>query len=309
MIRTPTIEGSEEGSRSAVVVALDQVYNQDRTAEFDLNQRGRDALSELLLSLDPDQVAEVDADTAAAHYDEIAGAIMGVRRDSGMISSWEEIRAIPNVSEVLGQTLRQNADLGDFAVLAAENVGPQIGHELRRKGLLAIGFSLVGMLAYIWFRFELRFGIGALVATLHDVFVTLGLFALAGMEFNLTTIAAFLTLVGYSVNDTVVVFDRVRENMRRKRNVPLVDTLNLSLNQTLSRTVLTSGTTLLVVGSLFFLGGDVLKGFAFILVIGVIVGTYSSIYIASPFTLLWEQTFGREAKQRRAAAAARTAGN
>ena len=127
----------------------------------------------------------------------------------------------------------------------------------------------------------------------HDVLVVLGLFTLAGFEFNLTTIAGFLTLIGYSVNDTVVVFDRVRENLRRSRREPLIQVMNHSLNQTLSRTVLTSGTTMLAVGSLFLLGGDVLRGFGFILTVGVVVGTYSSIYVASPFALLWEEVVGK----------------
>jgi preprotein translocase SecF subunit len=155
------------------------------------------------------------------------------------------------------------------------------------------------MLGYIWLRFELRFGIGALMASIHDVLVALGLFALLGYEFNLTTIAAFLTLIGYSVNDTVVIFDRVRENMQKSPNTPLLDLMNRSLNETLSRTVLTSGTTLLAAGSLFVLGGDVLRGFSFVLAVGVIVGTYSSIYIAGPFTLLWEQLAGGGARARR----------
>jgi preprotein translocase subunit SecF len=155
------------------------------------------------------------------------------------------------------------------------------------------------MLAYIWYRFELRFGIGALIAVTHDVVIVLGLFALGGFEFNLTTIAGFLTLVGYSVNDSVVIFDRIRENMRRSRREPLVEIMNRSLNQTLSRTVLTSGTTLLAVGCLFFLGGDVLRGFGFILTTGVIVGTYSSVYVASPFALLWEQLAGRKGRSQR----------
>ena len=155
--------------------------------------------------------------------------------------------------------------------------------------MLAVLASMLGMLVYIWVRFELRFGIGALAAAVHDVLVTLGLFAFAGFEFNLTTVAAFLTLVGYSVNDTVVVFDRVRENMRRSRRTPLLEVMNQSLNQTLSRTILTGGTTLTACLALMILGGEVLRGFAFILFVGVIVGTYSSIYIASPFALLWEQ--------------------
>ena len=158
--------------------------------------------------------------------------------------------------------------------------------------------SLLGMMVYIWVRFELRFGIGAVMASLHDVLVCLGLFALFNFEFNLTTIAAFLTLVGYSVNDTVVIFDRVRENMNKNRRMPLIEVMNVSINQTLSRTILTSGTTLLAVVSLLVFGGDVLRGFAFVMTVGVIVGTYSSVYIASPFALLWEQFFPSDSRRR-----------
>lgn len=196
-------------------------------------------------------------------------------------------------------------EVGDYTVLGGGNVGPQVGAELRRKGILAVVFSMLGMLGYIWLRFELRFGIGALVATAHDVLITLALFALTRYEFNLTTVAAFLTVVGYSVNDTVVLFDRVRENMRRSRRHSFEETVDLSINQTLSRTVLTSCTTLLATGSLLIFGGDILRGFAFILTIGVVVGTFSTIYIASPFALWWEHAFGKSArserKERRAA--------
>jgi preprotein translocase SecF subunit len=196
------------------------------------------------------------------------------------------------------------AEYGDkFTVLSNENVGPQAGAELRRKGLFAVLYSLLGMLAYIWIRFELRFGVGALMATVHDVLVTLGLFTLVSFEFNLTTIAAFLTLIGYSVNDTVVVFDRVRENLRRHPGMPLLELMNLSVNQTLSRTLLTGGTTILACIALILFGGEVLRGFAFILAVGVIVGTYSSIYIAGPFALLWEQLFGKSRKRAKLAAA------
>ena len=159
------------------------------------------------------------------------------------------------------------------------------------------------MLVYIWIRFELRFAIGATMASLHDVLITLGLYAFMGYEFNLTTIAAFLTLIGYSVNDTVVTFDRVRENMKKHRGRNLLKVLNDSLNQMLSRTLLTGGTTILASLMLFLFGGDVIKGFSFIMFVGIIVGTYSSIYIASPFALLWEEWFGSaragEAKARR----------
>lgn len=202
------------------------------------------------------------------------------------------------------EALRQAYGPDGFTILNSGYVGPQVGAELRKKGFLAVAWSLVGMLVYIWVRFELRFGIGATMATLHDVLVTIGLFALAGFEFNLTTIAAFLTLVGYSVNDTVVVFDRVRENMRKTPSTPLVQVMNKSINQTLSRTLLTGGTTILACIALMIWGGEVLRGFAFILFIGIIVGTYSSIYIASPFALLWEQMFSKARKSRATTTAA-----
>jgi preprotein translocase subunit SecF len=300
IIKTPTAEQGQEGSRDLIVEALDRRYNAERADRFDLNRRGLDALADLLLELDPDLVRTQDEETAGQHYDEVAQAIVEVRREQGLIDGWEQIESAPAVGAGTVAALRERAVLGDFAVLGAENVGPLIGAELRQKGVLAVVLSLLGMLIYIWYRFELRFGIGALVAVTHDVVIVLGFYAAAGFEFNLTTIAAFLTLVGYSVNDTVVVFDRVRENLRRRRRQPLAEVLDLSLNQTLSRTVLTSGTTLLALGCLLVLGGDVLRGFAFILTIGIVVGTYSSIFVASPFALLWENWFGATAKARRA---------
>jgi len=299
IIKTAMVAGLEEGSREPIVTAIDDQLNADRGGRFDLNQSGREALADELQARDPESLVALDAEAAGSHYHQVADAIMRVRQQDGLLHSWDEFIGDPAIGPEVLALLREEAYLGSFAVVGAGNVSPQIGAEIREKGILAVIFSLIGILAYIWFRFELRFGIGALVAVTHDVFVVLGLFALAGFEFNLTTIAAFLTLVGYSVNDTVVIFDRVRENMRRHRREPMVKTINLSLNQTLSRTVLTSGTTLVAVGSLLVLGGDVLRGFGFILTIGVVVGTYSSIYIASPFTVLWEKYFGREARAQR----------
>lgn len=300
IIKTASISGSEEGSRGLIVGALEGEFADSATAGgFDLNRRGRAALADLLIQLDPDGLI-ADEDAARAAYVESAEAVIDAREEEGMFLGADALDSVPGLSDATRSAISQNTSFGAFAILGSENVGPQIGEELRSKGLWAVGLSLLGMLLYIWMRFELRFGVGALVAVTHDVVITLGLFTLAGFEFNLTTIAAFLTLVGYSVNDSVVVFDRVRENLRRSRNRSLQSVMNESINQTLSRTVLTSGTTLLVVGCLLVAGGDVLRGFAFIITVGVVVGTYSSIYVASPFALVWERYFGREARTRRA---------
>jgi preprotein translocase subunit SecF len=174
---------------------------------------------------------------------------------------------------------------GDFEVLRVETVGPRVGKDLRQRAVLAVLAATVVMGIYIAVRFEPRFGIGAAVALLHDVMVAVGALSLTRMDFDLTTVAALLTIVGYSVNDTVIVSDRIRENMRKNRREPLASVMNRSINETLSRTILTGGTVLLVVVALFFLGGEIIHGFAFTLLVGVIVGTYSSVYIASPLVL------------------------
>lgn len=293
---------SETERQAEVLAALDARFNQG--VVFDLNRSGSEALANELTRLDPEGVVEEGGDTAKDYYDNVASTVIAARDTDGIFTSWDEVRSIEGVSATVLDALEQNTSLGQFSLLAAESVGPQIGSELRTKGILAVVLSLIGMLLYIWYRFELRFGVGALVAVFHDILVVLGFYALMDFEFNLTTIAAFLTLVGYSVNDTVVIFDRVRENMRRSRREPLADTLNRSINQTLSRTILTSGTTLLAVGALLALGGDVLRGFSFVLTVGVVVGTYSSVYVASPFAMLWETLFGSEAKSRKEAKAA-----
>ena len=300
IIKTPTGGESQEGSQALVIGALDGAFNGGNAGRFDLNQKGADALAGFLFDRDPEGLRAGGDEAARRRYEEVAAGVAAIRRADGLVSGWGAVEGIEEMASATLAALKEGASVGHFAVLGAENVGPQIGAELRRKGILAILLSLLGMLAYIWMRFELRFGVGALVAVIHDVLITVGLFALAGFEFNLTTIAGFLTLVGYSVNDSVVVFDRVRENLRRSRSRSLVETMNLSLNQTLSRTLLTSGTTLLTVGCLLVAGGDVLRGFAFIMVVGVVVGTYSSIYVASPFTIVWDQVFGRQARARRA---------
>lgn len=168
-------------------------------------------------------------------------------------------------------------------------VGPTVGHQLEKQATLATLYSMAGMLIYLWFRFQLIYGVAAVVACFHDTLITVGAFALTGREISLTVIAAILTLVGYSMNDTIVVFDRIRENLRLSRREPLPDLVNRSINQTLSRTVLTSGLTFVTVLSLFIFGGQVLNGFSFALVVGILIGTYSSIAVAAPMLVAWQE--------------------
>ena len=183
-----------------------------------------------------------------------------------------------------------------IVVERVEMVGPKVGRDLREKAVLSIIYAIIGIVIYISWRFEFQYAIAAIIALIHDVLVTMGAFSLYDKEFTLVVVAAFLTIIGYSLNDTIVVFDRIRENMRRKGKTPLVEVINNSINQTLSRTILTSGTTLLVVVALFFLGGEIIHDFSFALLIGVIVGTYSSVFIASVFLVYWaERTQTRRA--------------
>ncbi len=172
--------------------------------------------------------------------------------------------------------------LEDYNFRRVENVGPKVSAELLQDGVTAIAIALAAMLIYIWFRFEWQFSIGAIIAIFHDVIITLGIFSLLSLEINLSIVAAVLTIVGYSMNDTVVIFDRVRENLKKYADIKIFDLTNLSINETLSRTLITSVTTLLALLSIFFFGGEILKGFSFAMILGVILGTYSSIFIANP---------------------------
>ena len=178
-----------------------------------------------------------------------------------------------------------SADNTSGVMRRVEFVGPQVGEELREDGGLAMLYALLCIMIYVAFRFQMRFSVGAVAALIHDVVITLGFFSIARFNFDLTILAALLAVIGYSLNDTIVVFDRVRENFRKIREKAPVDVFNISLNQTLRRTLMTSFTTLLVLLALFFLGGEIIHGFAMALIFGVLIGTYSSIYIASPVTL------------------------
>ena len=183
-----------------------------------------------------------------------------------------------------------------FTVRNVQVVGPTVGKQLEKQATLATLYSLLGMLIYLWFRFQLIYGVAAVVACFHDTLITVGFFALTNQEISLTVIAAILTLVGYSMNDTIVVFDRIRENLRLSRREPLPDLVNRSINQTLSRTVLTSGLTFLTVLSLYIYGGPVLRGFSFALVVGILIGTYSSIAVAAPMLVAYQEWRARSGR-------------
>ena len=187
----------------------------------------------------------------------------------------------PNFVEIIKDDLT-NLIGNTFEFRRVENVGPKVSSELLKSGIIAIALSLAAMLFYIWIRFEWQFSLGAIIALFHDVIITLGFFSLLGLEINLSIVAAVLTIVGYSMNDTVVIYDRVRENLRKFADIKIFELTNISINETLSRTIITSVTTLLALTSIFFFGGEILKGFSLAMILGVIFGTYSSIYIANP---------------------------
>ncbi|HYK43102.1 MAG TPA: protein translocase subunit SecF [Thermoanaerobaculia bacterium] len=263
-------------------------------ARLDLNIQGRDNLAARLIAADPDRAAGKPGTTPADYYARVAEEIVAQRSRLGIFRSPADVDAVPSVSTAVKDWVKANTTTGPFVLLSAENVGPQVGADLRKTALWAIATSMLGMLIYIGWRFRsLPFGVGAVVALIHDTLITVGLLALMGREFNLVVVAAILTLVGYSVNDTVVVYDRIRENQRSPKKEPLESVINRSINQTLSRTILTSGATMLVVVALFILGGEVLNTFALTLIIGIIIGTYSSIYVAAPIVIIWRDFFGK----------------
>jgi len=198
--------------------------------------------------------------------------------------------ALPDRVEVLTTLLA--AEVGDLTVQRVEFVGPRVGKELQADGLKSLFYASLAILAYVAVRFSSRFAPGAVVAVIHDLLITGGIFVMLGLEFDLRVLAAMLAILGYSLNDTIIIYDRIRENLENRTAVNLPEVLNISVNQTLSRTVLTSGTTLIALSSLYILGGEVIRPFAFAMLVGVVVGTYSSIYIASPLLLVFERWFG-----------------
>lgn len=210
---------------------------------------------------------------------------------TGLLPQYDQWKGIdPKVIE----GLKQRYYVGDVAILSLEYVGPQVGAELREQATLAIIWSLAGLLIYVWFRFQLLWGFSAIVCLAHDVLITLAFFAFFGREISLTVVAAFLTIVGFSLNDTIVIYDRVRDNLKTMRTQPIETVINLSLNQMLGRTILTNGTVLTVVVVLYLFGGEVINDFAFAMLIGCVSGVYSTIYIASALIVLYHQYFGKK---------------
>ncbi len=290
-----THETSLDAGRAAIIKALETNYSKTAAAnagKLDLDTVGRQALTSYLSGKDPLHLGTGDA--SEQRYAQQASAILSYRdtEHSGLIGSIDQMATDlkGTLDPAVVELLKQDAFLSGFSVRSVEIVGPQVGSALRNQALLATGYSLAGMLVYLWFRFELIYGLAAVVAVFHDTLITVGFFSLFNYEISLTVIAAILTLIGYSMNDTIVVFDRIRENLATSRREGLADVVNRSINQTLSRTVLTSGLTFLTVLSLFFFGGEVLHPFSFALVVGILIGTYSSIAVAAPMLVAWQQS-------------------
>jgi preprotein translocase subunit SecF len=246
------------------------------------DQIGFAAIRNALLSRDP-------MHAAPSEYDRLARQVLDLRDKvkGGLLKDLDELKG--TVPDPVIDALKQDFYAGSFGVKGGDIVGPQVGGQLRRQATLAVGFSLIAMLVYLWFRFELIYGVAAVVAVFHDTLITVGAFSLTNQEITLTVIAAILTLVGYSMNDTIVVFDRIRENVKLMRRESLAEIVNRSINQTLSRTILTSGLTFLTVLSLYLFGGEVLHGFSFALVVGILIGTYSSIAVAAPMLVAYTE--------------------
>jgi preprotein translocase subunit SecF len=274
----------QEQGRAAIVGTLASTFGQQQTGKLDVNNSGVQALVDRLRA--PLQTAGV---SLSEQQLQDLGTNIKAFRDapprSGVLRSFDELQGVAGVTPQVISVLKQEAYLAPYSIRNIEIVGPKMGSELRRQAVYVVLAALAGMLIYIAFRFELVYGVAAVVAVFHDTIVTLGVFSILNEEITLTVVAALLTLVGYSMNDTIVVFDRIRENLKGSKRLGFEDLVNASINQTLSRTILTSGLTLLTALSLLLFGGPVLRGFSLALVIGIIIGTYSSVFIASPILI------------------------
>jgi preprotein translocase subunit SecF len=281
---------SLDAGKQKILDVLHATFGTDSSGKPDFNSTTPSALAAALTQKDPLGISL----NAGDRYNQLANQLATARdRDhGGILTSFSQLNDLPGITPAITNMLSTSYSLGSFAIRDAEIVGPKVGAQLRRQAFWATIYALGGMLVYIAFRFEWVYGAAAVIAVFHDVLITLGFFSLFHYEISLTVIAALLTLVGYSMNDTIVIFDRVRENLRLMRREPFADIVNKSINQTLSRTILTSGLTFLTVLVLYLLGGEVLRAFAFAMVVGVVVGTYSSFGIAAPIVVLWNKYRG-----------------
>jgi preprotein translocase subunit SecF len=277
-----TSEQALDRGKQAIIDALNK--NAPSGNQQDLNNASALAVSDYLNKTDPLHLAT----DAQQRYSAIAQAITNFRDKTkgGVISGFDELNGVADPAIVA--SLKDGFYLSDFGVYQVEIVGPQVGKQLQHQAIMATLYSLAGMLVYLAVRFEWIYGVAAVITVFHDTLITVGVFSLTNKSISLTVIAAILTLIGYSNNDTIVVFDRIRENLKLMRREKLSDIVNRSINQTLSRTILTAGLTFLTVLALFLFGGEVLKGFSFALVIGILIGTYSSIAIAAPILVAYQ---------------------
>jgi preprotein translocase subunit SecF len=291
---------SLDAGKQAILSVLQKTFG-GQNVKPDFNSVTPSALASFLTQKDPLSLGA----TAGDRYNQLARQITDSRdRDhGGILTNFDDLKNVSGVNAAALSDIRDQYSLGTFAIRDVEIVGPKVGAQLRRQAVLATLYALAGMLIYIAFRFEWVYGAAAVIAVFHDVLITLGLFSLFRFEISLTVIAALLTLVGYSMNDTIVIFDRVRENLRLMRREPLTAIVDKSINQTLSRTILTSGLTFLTVLVLFLMGGEVLRSFSFAMVVGVVIGTYSSFGIAAPIVVVWSKYRGQRSVPRAGSAA------
>jgi preprotein translocase subunit SecF len=280
-----------DASRVKVLNALNATYGVASSSKADFNSATPTTLAATLAEKDPLFLSV----NAGDRYQQLAKKILDYRdkNANGVLTNFDDLSKVDGVTPAVLSAIKNSYALGPFAIRNVEIVGPKVGAELRTQAILVTLYALGGMLVYIAFRFEWVYGAAAVLAVFHDVLITLGFFSLLHFEISLTVIAALLTLVGYSMNDTIVIFDRIRENNRLLRKESFADVVNKSINQTLSRTILTSGLTFLTVLVLFLMGGQVLRAFSFALVVGIVVGTYSSFGIAAPLVVAWNHWRGR----------------
>jgi preprotein translocase subunit SecF len=274
-----------DASKARVIAALNATYGASQAGKPDFNVVPLSSLAAALNQSDPLHLGA----SAGDRYTQLARKLLEYRDKTanGLVTDLSSLSQAEGATPAVVAVVKDNYSIGPFTIRNTEIVGPKVGAELRKQAIFVTLYALGGMLLYIAIRFEWVFGAAAVLAVFHDVLITLGFFSLLHFEISLTVIAALLTLVGYSMNDTIVIFDRIRENRRLLRQVEFAQLVNKSINQTLSRTILTSGLTFLTVLVLFLMGGQVLRAFSFALVVGIVVGTYSSFGIAAPLVVFW----------------------